>query len=362
MLAGVIDTDVHHLPRSEREVISYLPSRWQEVASLNGLGRIYRPSQLIGHPDGVNTRLDAIPAKGPAGSHYELMCEQLLDRYSVSVAHLNWGSKGAVTNGELAAAFCAAENRWCAERWLDDLHDDRLYAAISVAMHDPSAAAAEIHRCAVNSRFASVLLTYHPFGRPIGHPIYRPIYEAAAEVGLPLYIHVNIGEHNGGTGPQITGGTHTNYRFDFFVTMHQTIAAHLTSLIVHGVFDDFPTLKVLIAESGLAWLPGYIASLDSAYGVLRRESPSLRRWPSEYLRDHVRLGTQPCEASRLSDGGLIEQLSTVNGVEEMLCFSSDYPHWDNDASSFVEAVFPVEWHGKIFRENALRTLRLPKDV
>jgi predicted TIM-barrel fold metal-dependent hydrolase len=363
MFDSVIDCDVHHLPRREAEILEYLPERFRDIADLYPSGRIYRPAQMIGHPDGVNSRLDAIPADGsPAGSDYELMREQLLDPYRVSVALLNWGSKGAIAHGEFAPALCAAENRWCAERWLGDLHDDRLYAAIAVAMHDPAEAAREIRACGANPHFAAVLLTYHPFGRPIGHPVYLPIYEAASELGLPLYIHVNLGEHNGATGPQISGGIHPSYRFDFFVTVHHTIAVHITSLIFNGMFERLPSLKLLVAESGLAWLPGFAAALDSSYELMRRESRWVRKWPSEYLREHVRVGTQPCEASRISDHELVDQLRTLEGIEDMLCFSSDYPHWDNDVSSFIEAVFPADWHAQIFRDNALRILRLPAGV
>ena len=43
----------------------------------------------------------------------------------------------------------------------------------------------------------------------------------------------------------------------------------------------------------------------------------------------------------------------------MLCFSSDYPHWDTDAPSYAAAIFPERWCDRIFHENARSILRLP---
>jgi uncharacterized protein len=358
----LIDCDVHHLPRSEMDVLAYLPVRWRRwLQPDDGPAlRVYRPVQMIDHPDGVNTRLDAFPADGgPGGSDYELLRDQLLDPYRIDAALLNWGSNASVTDPELGEAMCVAENDWCAERWLQEPDDPRLFAAIAVPMHDPERGAEEIRRCAANPRFAAALLTYHPFGRPVGHPIYEPIFEAAAETGLPLYLHVNIGEHNGATGPQMSGATIPNYRFELFVVMHHSTANHLSSMIMHGVFERHPTLRIVIAENGLTWVPGFAAQLDASYELMRRESRWIRRRPSEYLRDHVLLGTQPFEAVREDSSMLFDELRVFEGIERMICFSSDYPHWDNDAPAFLQSVLPADWRDAICHENAERTLRLP---
>jgi uncharacterized protein len=360
--AGLVDCDVHHLPRSGGEIVEYLPREWREFVQRTDGGTIplKPPLKFFDHPDGVNWRLDAVPAEGgPPGSDYELLQEQLLDPYAVQTVHLNWGSSSGMPNGELAAALCRAENDWCAERWLAALDDDRLVAAVAVPMTRPDDGAAEIRRVGANSRFVSALLHYQPFGRPLGHPIYHEIYEAAAEQELPIFLHVNAGEHYAATGPLLAGGSAPNYRFEVFMTIHQPTATHLTSMIVHGVFERYPGLKVLVAEDGLAWLPGFAAVLDSNAALMRRESRWVRRRPSDYFREHVFLATQPCESATNSGASLVEHLSLFEGIERMLCFSSDYPHWDSDTVSFVRGVFPPAWHAGLFHDNARRVLRLP---
>src|SRR5581483_8527290 len=161
---------------------------------------------------------------------------------------------------------------------------------------DPEQGAAEIRRAGADPRFVSALLHFHPFNRPLGHPIYEPIFAAAAELDLPIYLHVNGGEHYAGSGPMIGGGSSINYRFEVFMAIAQPTATHLTSMVVHGVFERFPELRVLVAEDGLAWFPAFAARLDSLADVMRRESRWVRRLPSEYLRVHLFLTTQPSEA------------------------------------------------------------------
>jgi len=64
----------------------------------------------------------------------------------------------------------------------------------------------------------------------------------------------------------------------------------------------------------------------------------------------MKLSTQPLETS--TDGrALIELLATVDGIEDIICFSSDYPHYTMDDFNFAARVLPDEWHRKAFFEN-----------
>ena len=72
------------------------------------------------------------------------------------------------------------------------------------------------------------------------------------------------------------------------------------------------------------------------------------------------MSTQPVEASIDDRRRLVDYLRTVEGIEEMLCFSSDYPHWDADEPTFIGSILPPEWHGQVFYANARRLLRLPR--
>jgi hypothetical protein len=94
---------------------------------------------------------------------------------------------------------------------------------------------------------------------------------------------------------------------------------------------------------------------------MRVESAWVRKRPTDYLRERMILTTQPIEASRGEGESLLSELTLFEGIEDILAFASDYPHWDADDPTYVYAFFPSGWRGKIAHENARKVLRLPAD-
>jgi predicted TIM-barrel fold metal-dependent hydrolase len=353
---SVVDCDVHHDWPTPEALYPYLSSGWREFVMAPtrvGLPAVpLVPTQMCPNPAGNTCRPDAFPGDGRnAGSDLPLMREQLLDPMNVERAVLDYGAGmfiGAHPHPHFATAVARAANDWTIDTWLSG-QDDRLYGAVAVATQIPEEAAAEIRRVGGHPRMCEVVLVASGLGKTFGHPAYHPIYEAAVEMDLPVAIHVG-GEATPLQGMSVMGSGMPSYYFEVHTQSAQGVMSHTMSLIVNGVFEKYPSLRVLLVESTLAWVPWLLWSMDAGYKGIRRETPWLKRHPSEYFYDHFRMTTQPLDSSP-DDQQLVELLKMFNG-EDMLCFSSDYPHWDGDERDHVARRLPASWLPKVFRENA----------
>ena len=132
--------------------------------------------------------------------------------------------------------------------------------------------------------------------------------------------------------------------------------ANLISLVVEGVFERFPGLRVVSAENGFGWVPSLLWRLDHTYASLASEVPHLKRPPSEYLREHVWYCTQPVEEPETT-ASFLRLLDQIG--DDRLVFASDYAHWDWDAPDAVLPTrLPEEVRHKLFYENARALYRL----
>ena len=133
--------------------------------------------------------------------------------------------------------------------------------------------------------------------------------------------------------------------------MAQVFATQLTSLIVEGVFDAFPKLRVAFLESGFTWLPAHLWRMDKEWRNLRRLVPWVRRPPSDYVREHVRVGIQPLDPPP-STSQLLEVVDQL-GSEDLLLYTSDYPHVHAyDVEETLLEHLPEAMQRKIRSENA----------
>jgi uncharacterized protein len=348
----IIDTDVHH-QIVDSEVIEYFTAPWKDYIAGGGRRLPLQAPSATGSallPTG-GALADSYPEDGSRpGSDYGLLNSQLLDKYGYFRALLTHGVGDFAThlNQYFTVELTRAINDWNIDKWLG--HDDRLYSVVLVPTALPDVAAKEIRRVGTHSNMAGVLLCGDPIGRPFGDPLLHPIYEAAAEVGIPIVFHVS-GCDRPNSQMRTVGGPKWN-PMQLVPESGQSAMHHISSFIVHGVFEKYPGLKLLFNEYGVSWLPNLVLRLDENYDLLRLESPWLKKRPSEYIHDHVRLSTQPLEESPDDKGGLVRLMETVDGVKDILVFSSDYPHISFDEPTYIARLLPAAWQRKVFCENA----------
>jgi predicted TIM-barrel fold metal-dependent hydrolase len=116
------------------------------------------------------------------------------------------------------------------------------------------------------------------------------------------------------------------------------------------VFARFPDLKIVLIESGFAWLPALGWRLDKIWKRLRSEVPHVDRPPSELIRKHFWVSTQPMEEPEEPDH-LMDVMDWI-GWDQIL-FASDYPHWDfDDPFLALPPSLDAERRNRIFSGNA----------
>ena len=144
-----------------------------------------------------------------------------------------------------------------------------------------------------------------------------------------------------------------SYFLEDYVGHAQVFQSQLLSLITEGVFQKFPKLKVVMVESGFTWLPGFLWRADKTWRGVRREVPWVTESPSTLVRRHVRFTLQPDNAP--PEAGMLERVLEHIGSDDILLFSTDYPHWHYDAQDVLPKGFPKRLVQKLLVDNPLAT-------
>jgi predicted TIM-barrel fold metal-dependent hydrolase len=314
----VIDCDVHNVVASIEVLEPYLDDHWREVIATS---QFAGPTDQA-HPPNLATSvradlIDAAVDAAPPGRSLETLRSQLLDPLAVQCAILSCDyGIDSVRNPDAAAALAQAVNDWQITEWLEP--EPRLRASIVVPSQQPAMAVREIERAAAHPGFVAVYLPVRS-AMPYGNRQWWPVFEAAVAHGLVVEIHFG-----GSPGlPPTASGWPTSWLEDY-VDMASAFQSQLTSLISEGTFDRFPTLRVALIEAGFAWLPAFLWRFDKSWRGLRREVPWTRRAPSEYVHEHIRIALQPVDGPP-EPAELLRVIDQL-GSEELLMFSSDYPH------------------------------------
>lgn len=223
-----------------------------------------------------------------------------------------------VTDADLHHAMVRAHNDWVSE--FCSFAPERLGGTILLPNRGIEGAVAELERCLDLPGFVAVLLKCYPNGTLDIAPEDDALWGRIEECGLPLTIHVGLGNTFPGE-LKAQGLPGTVHFYDAPQRMLQFIFA--------GVLDRFPDLTIVMTEVDCGWLPYFAEQADDNF--LRHARSSLRdheltKLPSEYMRRHF-------PATFISDHYAVANRHRI-GVERML-WSNDYPHITSD--------WPMSW-------------------
>ena len=219
---------------------------------------------------------------------------------------------GLIRDPDWAVALCRAYDDWLHAHYLT--RSPRLGGVALLALQNPAAAAAELRRAVVELGMLGGVLPAVGLDRPLGHSDFDPVYAAAQQLDVPLAVH---------GGPTAGLGLEVLDRFAQVHTLAHPFAQMraFASIVMGGVFDRFPRLRVGFLEAGASWVPFLVERMDRAFAVRRFPEyvGGALRPPSSYVAaGNVYFGPDPGEAA------LGRVAESIGGGT--LLFSSDFPH------------------------------------
>lgn len=353
-----IDCSTYLRLTSDEELIPFLSRGWREyILPARTAGGPPRkvPALLptLHHENPEGERL-AVARSGAAADGVAAMIQQR-PAWSALVTPDAGLRVGVIAHHGFAVAMAQAVNDWLAD-WMTKVGAG-VRGMITIPSQVPEEAAAEIRRVGRDSRFVAVLLGGNGLAKPFGHPVYAPIHRAAAEMGLGLAINIGSEAAPNTLSHPVGGGFAASF-IEYYILRSQPILTHLTSLIGQAIFEKFPGIRGVIASgAGVGWLHAWLWRFDAEYKSFGLgEAPWMTTTPSDYARRYVGISTYGVDPSGLSE---LEQiaLSTIDGVEDVICYGSGYPNWDrNDPDRMIRTV-PESWRPKFLGENVKRLVR-----
>ena len=254
-------------------------------------------------------------------------------------------------------ATLRAFNQWLEEDW-GFSYQDRIITAPMLSLADPDAAVVELESL-LNRGVRMVHLRPAPVptsdgrGRSLGDAAHDQVWARLAEAGIPVVFHL------GDSGYEMFAGAWgSQAHFEPFrgavdimsrlVVSDRAIHDTVGSMVVDGVFNRHPELRIASIENGSDWLHVLVKRLRK----LANQNPrSFSEDPLETIRHHVWV-TPYYEED-------IRKLADLIGTERVL-FGSDWPHGEGLADPLT---FAKELHaftdgeiGMIMGQNALDVL------
>ena len=197
-------------------------------------------------------------------------------------------------------------------------HPDRFAGLAAIAPQDPPAAAKELERAVKSLGLKGAIVNSHTRGEYLDDPKFWEIFEAAESLGVPIYLHPNTPSPRM-VGPFLDRGL-DGAVFGFAVET----SLHVLRIVVSGVFDRFPRLRMVIGHLGEG-LPYWLFRVDFMHQRLvlnhrYANVPKLERKPSDYLRTNFHVTT-----SGMAWRPAILYALAVLGADRVL-YAMDYPY------------------------------------
>jgi predicted TIM-barrel fold metal-dependent hydrolase len=346
--------DINAMPRDAW--ISRLPRKFHEagprVVEKDGkpmwecAGRLMGVSGRYGN---MKTAIDRVPGLDPDGFRAGIPKLRLedMDRDGLQASIVygpNALSGYAIADPEHKKAAIRAWNDWAAEEF-NSAAPGRLSALPMLPTTSIDDAVSELQRVAQKGHRGAI---FHCYEVDLLDLAWDRLWAAAVEVGLPISFHI-------GGGSRLSP-VELRQRAPFAAIAPLQMDEPLALMIYGGALERHPDLRIVLAESGVGWLPYFVARMDATFEKHCRPFPELiRTLPSELFRRQVyaTFEEEPLGAH------LLPLLP-----EDNLMWACDYPHPDStwpDSRAAIDHAMPTlsaDARRKVTRDTCKRLYRL----
>jgi len=205
-----------------------------------------------------------------------------------------------------------AYNRWisgyCA------VHPERLLGCGQTAMRSPEEGIEDL-RAIKAAGLRGVMMPGNPQVEDYDSPVYGEFWEAAIELGLPLSFHILTSSADAfrARGPRMNG----------FLAIVRGCQDIMGMLVLGGVFERHPRLKIVCVEADAGWVPHYMYRMDHAFKRHRNWLPpgqELSKLPSEYFSENI--------YTTFQDDWVAFKIADLMNWRRLM-WANDFPHSDS---------------------------------
>jgi predicted TIM-barrel fold metal-dependent hydrolase len=325
----VISAD-SHITEAPDTYLKYIDAAWRDRAPHiidggEGVGDIY---VVEGMPKPISMGLVAAAGKPPEeirvkGTNFEELHRSWWDATPPQTDQRRDGVSAEVIYPTVGMVLCnhpdadfkracfQAYNRWIADYC--DVDRARLLGCGQSAMRSPQEGIADLHEIR-DLGLRGVMMPGLPgCDTDYDDPVWDPFWEAAIELGLPLSFHILTTQSGRTRGPKMNS----------FLSIVRGCQDIMGLLVLGGVFERHPDLRVVCVEADAGWVPHFMYRMDHAYKRHRYWLPAgqqLSKLPSEYFAENIYTTFQ-------DDWTAFKFANDMNW--HRLMWANDFPHSDS---------------------------------
>jgi 5-carboxyvanillate decarboxylase len=271
---------------------------------------------------------------------------QVMDELGVSMQVLSLTAPGVqMFDADTATHIASAANDRLAE--IIKRHPGRYAGLAAFAPQDPKRATFEMERAITRLKLNGFIVNSHTNGEYLDQPKYWPILEAAEALDAPIYIHPRC-------PPDSMAAPFRDYRLESSTWgFHSETGLHGARILVSGVLDRFPKLKIVLGHMGEG-IPYWLWRIDYTYNAFRRTGQRMQLTPSEAFKRNFVITT-----SGVNSHSVLKYVIEVLGIDNVM-WAIDYPYQAAPGSVEFMNTAPVsdEDREKLFHRNAERVFRI----